>query len=119
MVTSIAEADRAADCAGADVRDGDRRDRRYPLRSWKNAPPNLRAVLEMQRGRGDLGFLVYEDETHDVRRALPRRRRTSPRSSATATASRRATGSPSRMRNYPEWSVAFWAAAAAGAVSSR
>ncbi|HYD09342.1 MAG TPA: hypothetical protein VEA78_04510, partial [Acidimicrobiales bacterium] len=35
----------------------------YPIRTWKNAPPNLRTVLEQSAARGDLGFLVYEDET--------------------------------------------------------
>src|SRR5579871_6928090 len=31
-------------------------------RVWKNAPPNLRTVLELSRGHGPATFLVYEDE---------------------------------------------------------
>src|SRR5262245_3630339 len=36
--------------------------RGIPTRTWKHAPSSLRAVLESSRARGDVGFLVYEDE---------------------------------------------------------
>ncbi|MCU1448517.1 MAG: fatty acid--CoA ligase, partial [Acidimicrobiales bacterium] len=36
--------------------------RGIPMKVWKNAPPSLRAVLEMSRGHGEQTFLVYEDE---------------------------------------------------------
>jgi hypothetical protein len=36
--------------------------RGVPTRTWKHAPPNLRAVLEASRAHGDRTFLVYEDE---------------------------------------------------------
>ena len=94
------------------------------VRTWKNAPPNLRAVLEQSAARGDLGFLVYappriegasEDETMSFGEHF--------RAAAhLATILRDRYGVPKgdrvaiAMRNYPEWSVAFWAAAAAGAV---
>ena len=87
----------------------------YPVRTWKNAPPNLRAVLEQSAARGDLGFLVYEDESmtfgEHFRAAahlanILRDRYGVEKGDRVAIA----------MRNYPEWSVAFWAAAACGAV---
>src|ERR1700675_4898635 len=31
-------------------------------RVWKNCPANLRVVLELSRGHGDIDYLVYEDE---------------------------------------------------------
>ena len=87
----------------------------HPIRTWKNAPPSLRAVLEQSRARGDLGFLVYEDETltfdEHFRAAAQlahvlRDRYGVQKGDRVAIA----------MRNFPEWSIAFWAAAAAGAV---
>ena len=96
----------------------------YPIRTWKNAPPNLRAVLEQSAGRDELAFLVYapdrtvgtsEDETmtfgEHFRAAahlasILRDRYGVEKGDRVAIA----------MRNFPEWSVAFWAAAAAGAV---
>src|SRR4051812_30402442 len=115
MVTSIAEATAQLTAPGQMFEmetveiDG------YPVRTWKNAPPNLRAVLEMSAARGDIGFLVYEDETmtfgEHFRAAahlanILRDRYGVQKGDRVAIA----------MRNYPEWSVAFWAAAAAGAV---
>ncbi len=32
------------------------------LRAWKNAPPSLRAVLDLSALHGDKDFIVYEDE---------------------------------------------------------
>ena len=43
-------------------------------------------------------------------------RRTSPRSWSSATASQKGDRVAIVMRNFPEWSIAFWAAAAAGAI---
>ncbi|HJT08888.1 MAG TPA: class I adenylate-forming enzyme family protein, partial [Stellaceae bacterium] len=84
-------------------------------RVWKNAPPSLRAVLEASRAHGDLPFLVYEDE----RLTFAEHYR---RCAALATALRERYGIAKgdrvaiAMRNFPEWSVAFWAAAAIGAI---
>ena len=87
----------------------------YPVRTWKNAPPNLRAVLEQSAARGDLGFLVYEDETMTFGEHFRAAAHL-----ATILRDRYGVEKGDRvaiaMRNYPEWSVAFWAAAAAGAV---
>jgi long-chain acyl-CoA synthetase len=87
----------------------------YPVRSWKNAPASLRAVLEQSAGRGDTGFLVYEDETLTFEqhyRAAAHLARILQERYGVAKGDRVAIA----MRNYPEWSVAFWAAAAIGAV---
>ena len=87
----------------------------YSVRTWKNAPPNLRAVLEQSAARGDLGFLVYEDETMSFGEHFRAAAHL-----ATILRDRYGVQKGDRvaiaMRNYPEWSVAFWAAAAAGAV---
>ncbi len=84
------------------------------LRVWKNAPPSLRAVLELSRAHGDAEFIVYEDERWTFDRHY----------GAVASQARwlvdagveKGDRIAIAMRNYPEWSVAFWAAVAAGAV---
>lgn len=84
------------------------------IRVWKNAPPSLRAILEMSAAHtGE--FLVYED-----------RRLTYPQHYqavchlATLLVDRYGVRPGDRvaivMRNLPEWPVAFWAAAAVGGV---
>jgi long-chain acyl-CoA synthetase len=84
-------------------------------RVWKNALPSLRSLLEVTRLHGDTTFLVYEDdrltfEEHFLRAATFARRLTE----------RYGVGKGDRvaiaMRNFPEWSVAFFGAAAVGAV---
>src|SRR5688572_14977668 len=87
----------------------------YSVRTWKNAPPSLRAVLEQSAPRGDLGFLVYEDETMSFGehfRAAAKLAHVLRDRYGVEKGDRVAIA----MRNYPEWSVAFWAAAAVGAV---
>ena len=85
------------------------------LRVWKHAPASLRVILEASRGRGDVPFIVYEDETLTFEqhyRAVAHL--------ATILAQRYGVEKGERvaivMRNFPEWSIAFWAAAAAGAI---
>jgi len=89
--------------------------RGVPTRTWRSAPAHLREVLEASRERGDATFLVYEDERlsfsghADAVAAL-----------AHALVDTWGVGKGDRvaiaMRNFPEWSVAFWAAACVGAV---
>jgi long-chain acyl-CoA synthetase len=85
------------------------------LRVWKSTPPSLRAVLESSRDRGDQLFLVYEDERISYERHF----------ALVATLARRLVEDVGlakgdrvavAMRNFPEWSVAFWAITAAGGV---
>ncbi|MFG2089447.1 MULTISPECIES: class I adenylate-forming enzyme family protein [unclassified Spirillospora] len=84
-------------------------------RVWKNAPPTLREILEISRAHGDAPYLVYEDDRlsfadHYARAAAFARRLID--GYGVAKGDRVAIA----MRNYPEWSVAFFGAAAAGAV---
>jgi long-chain acyl-CoA synthetase len=86
-------------------------------RIWKHAPASMAALLEEGRGRGgDKVFLVHEDEriTHaeHYRRAaalahvLKDRYGVKPGDRVAIA-----------MRNYPEWSFAFFAATAVGAIA--
>jgi long-chain acyl-CoA synthetase len=89
--------------------------RGIPTRTWKNAPPSLRAVLEASKQFAGRDFLVYEDEQWSFERhyaeavhlaGVLRTRFGIQKGDRVAIA----------MRNFPEWSIAFWAAAAVGAV---
>jgi long-chain acyl-CoA synthetase len=88
--------------------------RGVPTRVWKQAPPSLRGVLEMSRAHGG-DFLVYEDEHWSFDRHYRE-------SSQLAHVLQERLGVRKgdrvaiAMRNFPEWSLAFWAAASAGAV---
>ncbi|HVO22371.1 MAG TPA: class I adenylate-forming enzyme family protein [Candidatus Margulisiibacteriota bacterium] len=112
---SIAEVTSLLTQPGALFEIEDRDIRGIATKTWKNAPPSLRVVLEMSRVHGDKPFLVYEDErtsfdlhfrqcAHLARVMLEDWRLRKGDRVAIA------------MRNFPEWSVAFWAATAAGAV---
>ncbi|MFB4310228.1 AMP-binding protein [Actinomadura sp. GTD37] len=84
-------------------------------RVWKNAPTTLRDVLEISRAHGDAAFLVYDGDRvtfaeHYARAAAFARRLVD--RYGVAKGDRVAIA----MRNYPEWSVAFFGAAVAGAV---
>ena len=86
-----------------------------PTRVWKNAPPSLRAILELSRAHGEVPFIVYEDEQLTFAEHY--------RTSAALAGSlvdrlgvRKGDRVAIAMRNFPEWALAFWAAAAAGAV---
>ena len=90
--------------------------RGVPTRIWKNAPPSLRAVLDMSLAHGDAAFLVYEDERTTFAEhyriactlAAPPARPTSAIEQGDRVAI--------IMRNLPEWVMAFWGATLAGAV---
>jgi steroid-24-oyl-CoA synthetase len=85
------------------------------LRVWKNAPASLAAILELSRLYGEQLFLVYEDERTTFEEHFRQ-------AAALAHTLRDRYGVEKgdrvaiAMRNFPEWAVAFWAAAAAGAV---
>ena len=84
-------------------------------RTWRNAPSSLRAILDQSRTHGDATFLVYEDERltfEDHFRAVTAAASWLAREAGVAKGDRVAVA----MRNYPEWSIAFWAAAAIGAI---
>ena len=89
--------------------------RGVPTRVWKHAPSSLRAVMDMSLAHGDAVFLVYEDERttfsehYRIACTLSHRLRDT---FGVAQGDRVAI----IMRNLPEWVMAFWAAALAGAV---
>jgi long-chain acyl-CoA synthetase len=84
-------------------------------RTWKNAPPSLRTVLDLSLGHGDATFLVYEDERttfaehYRIACTLAHRLRDQ---FGVVQGDRVAIV----MRNLPEWVMAFWATTLAGAI---
>lgn len=89
--------------------------RGIPTRVWKNAPPTLRSIVERTDRHGDATYVVYEDERTTFAEHLAAVRRLAQvlvddfgivKGDRVAIA----------MRNFPEWPVAFWAAASAGAI---
>ncbi|HXV00804.1 MAG TPA: class I adenylate-forming enzyme family protein [Caulobacteraceae bacterium] len=85
-----------------------------PTRTWKNAPPTLRAVFEASRAFSERIFLVHEDERvsfEAFHRAV---------AALAQVLVADGVGKGDRvaivMRNLPEWPVAFYAAACLGAI---
>jgi len=112
---SIAEANEALTAPGQLFEMEEHDIRGVPTRIWKHAPPSLRAVLDMSLAHGDAIFLVYEDERttfaehYRIACTLARRLRSTfgiEQGDRVAII----------MRNLPEWVMAFWAAALAGAI---
>ncbi|WP_338743352.1 class I adenylate-forming enzyme family protein [Actinomadura luteofluorescens] len=114
-LASIAEVRAAMTAPGQPFEMDETRIRGVRTRVWRNAPPTLRDVLEISRLHGDKDFLVYGDDRltfaeHHARAAAFARRLVD--RYGIAKGDRVAIA----MRNYPEWSVAFFGAAVAGAV---
>jgi len=84
-------------------------------RVWKNAPTTLRDVLELSRGHGDAPFLVYQDDRLSFAEHY-RRAAAFGRLLVAEFGIAKGDRIAIAMRNYPEWSVAFFGAAVAGAV---
>jgi long-chain acyl-CoA synthetase len=86
-----------------------------PTKVWKNCPPSLRSILELSQVHGDGTFLVYEDDRLTFAEQFAEAA-----ALAHVLSSRYGVRKGDRvalaMRNYPEWVVSFWAAAAIGAV---
>ncbi len=89
--------------------------RGVPTRTWKHAPPSLRAVMDMSVAHGDAVFLVYEDERTTFAEHY--------RIACTLSHRLQSTFGIHQgdrvaivMRNLPEWIMAFWAATLAGAI---
>jgi acyl-CoA synthetase (AMP-forming)/AMP-acid ligase II len=87
-----------------------------PLRVFKNAPPSLTAIWEASAGHGDATYLVYEDERYTY---AGTRELVDVLAGHLAGTFGVAPGDKVAiaMRNYPEWVLAFWAAARVGAVA--
>src|SRR5437016_637613 len=115
MTMTIAEATATLTAPGQISEAGGETVRGVPMKVWQNAPPSLRAVLEMSRGHGDQTFLVYEDERMTFEehfRAVAHVATKLVDDYGVKKGHRVAIA----MRNFPEWAIAFWAAAVAGAV---
>jgi long-chain acyl-CoA synthetase len=86
------------------------------LKVFKNAPPSLRHLFAMARGRGEQTFLVYEDERWSFADVMAR---------VDATAAmlverygiRRGDRVAIAMRNYPEFVTTFAAVTSVGAIA--
>ncbi len=87
----------------------------YPIRVYRNAPPSLRDVLKTTQAHGERTFLIYEDETLSYAEHFGRVAALAHhlRAAGVAKGDRVAIG----MRNYPEWSISWWACHAIGAVA--
>jgi long-chain acyl-CoA synthetase len=112
---SVAEADATLTAPGQMFEVDEVDVRGIPTKVWKGAPPTLTDILKLSRGHADKVFTVYEDdrmtfEEHFLACAK----------FAHALRDRFGVREGDRvaiaMRNFPEWSVAFWGASAAGAV---
>jgi len=111
---SIAEANRIITAPGMPCEIEELVIRGVPTRVWKNLPPSLRSVAEASRAHGDRIFLVHEDERVSYEGFLR---------AVAAFAHELAEAGVIKgdrvaiiMRNIPEWPVAFYAAAALGAI---
>ncbi len=89
--------------------------RGIPMRVWKTTPPSLRDVLDQSRAHADKTFLVYGDSRWTFEQHY---RAAAGLASLLVSEWNVAKGDriAIAMRNYPEWSIAFWAAAVAGAI---
>jgi long-chain acyl-CoA synthetase len=111
---SIAEANRIITAPGMPCEMEELVIRGVPTRVWKNAPPSLRAVVEASRAHGEKIFLVHEDERVSFE-AFHRAVAVFAHELADAGVAK-GDRVAIIMRNLPEWPVAFYAAAALGAI---
>jgi long-chain acyl-CoA synthetase len=112
---SVAEADAQLTAPGQmfEIEEVDIRGIRTQV--WKNCPATLADILQLSRGHGDKVFLVHEDEQitfEEHFRAAAHLAHTLRDRFGVREGDRVAIA----MRNYPEWSIAFWGATSAGAV---
>ena len=112
---SMAEADATLTAGGQMFEMEEHVIRGVPTRTWKNAPPSLRAVLDMSLAHGDATFLVYENERTTFAEHY--------RIACTLAGRLQSTFGVRQgdrvsiiMRNLPEWIMAFWSATLAGAI---
>jgi long-chain acyl-CoA synthetase len=114
-IMSIAEADAALTAPGQMFEVEETEIRGIRSKTWKNAPATLADILRLSRGHGDKVFIVFEDEQYTFedhfRRAAQLAHVLRDRFGV-----REGDRVAIAMRNFPEWSIAFWGASAAGAV---
>ncbi|MEW6091171.1 MAG: class I adenylate-forming enzyme family protein, partial [Pseudomonadota bacterium] len=89
--------------------------RGVPIRTYKGTPPSLRAIFDAGRAHGQKEFIIYEGErlTYENHyRAATAFGRVLKEKYGVKKGDRVAL----IMRNFPEWSITFWAIAAIGGV---
>ena len=86
-----------------------------PLRVFKTAPNSLRDLWLIGAQRGDVPYLIYEDDVITYARAheMVCSLATWLKNHGVQQGDRVAIG----MRNYPEWAIAYWAIQSIGAIS--
>ncbi|MEH6583277.1 MAG: class I adenylate-forming enzyme family protein [Halioglobus sp.] len=85
------------------------------IRSWKNAASSMAALVENSREYGDMDFIVYRDERITFADHYQRVAAVS-HQLVNRFGIKKGDRVAIAMRNLPEWSIAFWAAAVVGAV---
>jgi long-chain acyl-CoA synthetase len=85
------------------------------LRCWKNVPATVRELVLQTRGHGDRVYLVYEDERLTYAQAFAHVAALA-QQLVSELGIRKGDRVALAMRNYPEWPIAFWAAASVGAI---
>jgi long-chain acyl-CoA synthetase len=112
---SVAEADAILTAPGQMFEVVEADIRGVATKVWKNAFATLADILRASRGHADKTFVVYEDERYTFEEHFK-----AAASLAHVLRDRFGIREGDRvaiaMRNFPEWSVAFWGATAAGAV---
>ncbi len=86
----------------------------YPVRVYRHAPPSLREVLKATAEHGERPFLVYDDEA--VTYAQHFGEAAALAHHLVAAGVRKGDRVALGMRNYPEWSISFWACQSIGAI---
>ncbi len=125
MVPELDDVEAALTAPGADFEMGTTVVRGIELRYWKNAPPTLRDLLLASRAHGDADFLVYDGDHPNAVAGRFDRMTFAEHFRAAAKFAHMLVDQYGikpgdrvaiAMRNLPEWSVAFWGAAAVGAI---
>ncbi len=115
MTMSLAEADLQLTAAGGLFETEEAVVRGAAVKVWKHTPATLAEVVKLSRAHGDATFLVYEGDRYTFEehfQAVARLAHQLRDRFGVTEGDRVALA----MRNFPEWSMAFYAAAAAGAV---
>jgi len=86
----------------------------YPIRIYRNAPGSLREMFLTTRAFGERPFLIYGDETTTF--AAHFGKVAALACELTRAGVRKGDRVAIGMRNYPEWSISFWACQAIGAI---
>ncbi|MCC7269037.1 MAG: acyl--CoA ligase [Caulobacteraceae bacterium] len=111
---SIAEAHKVLCAPGQRFEMEEKTIRGVTVRTWKNAPPTLRHILETGRTFGTREFVVYEDDRATFESFF--RATSAFAHELVARGVKKGDRVALIMRNLPEWPVAFFAAVSVGAI---